>query len=224
MKLLLVEDNEVQKHVIVSQLSDESVDVHAVTTGAEFRSKLALDFYDALVVDLILPDIDGLELIRERRAACDNVPIIVISGRSSLDDRIRCLNAGADDYLMKPFSNLELLARVHAVVRRASRCLNDTVVFGKLAIDGRARFVTCSQAPLKATPTERNLLLLMAIHANAPVSREAIAELLPRSEKVNSGNTVEKLVSRLRRTLANCDCGVRIETARGVGYRLELHD
>ena len=222
MKFLLVEDNEVQKYTIVSQLSEESVDVHAVTTGAEFRSKLASNSYDVLVVDLMLPDMDGLELIRERRAARDNTPIVVISGKSSLDDRLRCLNAGADDYLTKPFSNLELLARARAAVRRASGCRDEVVVFGKLTIDGRARYVNCSEAPFKATPTERNLLLLLATHANGPVGREAIAELLPRSARQNAGNTVEKLVSRLRKALADCDSGVRIVTARGVGYRLEL--
>jgi two-component system response regulator TctD len=222
MKLLLIEDNEVQKSVILAQLGEEDVDVVAVTTGAGFRSKLATDSYDVIIVDLVLPDIDGLQLIRERRAAKDRTPILVISGKSGLDDRLRCFEAGADDYLVKPFSNLELLARARAVARRASGCRDEAIVAGNLAIDGTARFVTCSSVPLKVTPTERSLLLLLASRRGTPVDRSEIAELLPRSARASAANSVEKLVSRLRHSLADSESGVRIVTVRGVGYRLEL--
>jgi DNA-binding response OmpR family regulator len=222
MKVLVVEDNEIQKYLIKTQLSLERIDVDAVTTGSEFRAKLAETGYDVFVIDLVLPDVDGLILIQELRSRHDCTPIVVISGKSNLEDKIECLDAGADDYLVKPFSNLELVARTRAIARRAGASCDNTVTFGKLTIDGNALYVTCSDVPLKATPTERSLLLLLASHHNSPTSRDAIAELLPRSTRENADNNVQKLVSRLRLVLAECDSGVRIATLRGAGYRLEL--
>ena len=222
MKVLVVEDNEVQKFVIKTELNLEHVDVETVTTGREFRAKLSETGYDVLVIDLVLPDVDGLILIRELRSRHNCTPIVVISGKSGLEDKLQCLEAGADDYLVKPFNNLELLARTRAVARRAGASCGDTVTLGKLTIDGKGLYATCSDVPLKATPTERSLLLLLANHPNIPISRNAIAELLPRSARENADNNVQKLVSRLRLVLADCDSGVRIVTLRGAGYRLEL--
>lgn len=221
MRLLVVEDNAVQRCIIQSMLTDSEISVEGVGTGKDFRARYTDEEFDALVIDLMLPDVDGLALINELRAEYDSTPIIVISGLSKLSDKVRCLEAGADDYLVKPFSHVELLARVRAVTRRSFRIRGSTVRAGELVIDERAKSATCGGSAVDLSRSEFRLLLLLARRLGFEVSRESIAALLRSGRGDGSSNAVDKLVSRLRTALGKVESGVQIRTIRGGGYALD---
>ncbi len=221
MRMLVVEDNAVQRCIIESMLKDVDMTIDGVCTGKDFRTRYLEDEYDVLVIDLSLPDIDGLTLIEELRQNYDSTPILVISGRSKLVDKIRCLEAGADDYLVKPFSHVELLARVRAVTRRSFRIRGATIRAGHLVIDERAKRVTCQDQVVCLSPNEFKLLLLFARRLNWEVARDAIGGLLRGRHGDHGSNAVDKLVSRLRCSLSELDAGVAIRTIRGGGYMLD---
>jgi two-component system response regulator TctD len=221
MRLLVVEDNAVQRCIIQSMLTDAETEVDSVSDGKAFRLRLLEDEYDVLIIDLSLPDADGLTLIEELRADYDSTPIIVISGRSKLIDKIRCFEAGADDYLVKPFSHVELLVRVRAVTRRSFRIRGALIRVGNLAIDERTKSVECLDHALSLSPNEFKLLLLLARRVGFEVSRESIGSLLGARRGEHGLNAVEKLVSRLRSVIARVNAGVTIRTVRGSGYMLQ---
>lgn len=222
MRLLVVEDNAVQRCIIQSMLTDGEIAIDGVATGEAFRARCAGEQYDALIIDLMLPDVDGLSLISELRADYDSTPIIVISGLSKLAHKVKCLEAGADDYLVKPFSHVELLARVRAVTRRSFRIRGGAVRVGNLFIDERARRATCGDAVLDLSPSEFKLLLLLARRLDQEVSRDAIAALQSARRGDSSANAVDKLISRLRTALGKLDSGVAVRTIRGGGYALDV--
>jgi two-component system response regulator TctD len=222
--MLVVEDNAVQRCIIQSLLTDANMRVDSVASGGEFRRKLTKEEYDVLIIDLSLPDVDGLTLIKELRDAHDSKPIVVISGRSTLPDKVCCLEAGADDYLVKPFSHVELLARVRAVTRRAFRIRSSTIRVGGLSIDERAGEVACAGKSLAMSPSEFKLLVLLSRNLGRTVSRDAIANLLDSRRCASSASGVDKLVSRLRRALSAGSAGVGIRTVSGIGYRLDIGD
>ncbi|MFO1171854.1 MAG: response regulator transcription factor [Hyphomicrobiaceae bacterium] len=221
MRLLVVEDNAVQRCIIQSMLSDGEIAVESVGTGKDFRARYQGEDYDALIIDLMLPDIGGLTLINELRADYDSTPIIVISGLSKLADKVKCLEAGADDYLVKPFSHVELLARIRAVARRSFRIRGAAVRVGHISIDERTRRATCGDDLLDLSPAEFKLLVLMARRLGYEVTRDSISAHLRTKRGESSANAIDKLVSRLRNTLAKFDSGVYVRTIRGGGYALE---
>lgn len=220
MRMLVVEDNAVQRCIIQSMLSDVGMQVESATSGADFRRRYQEDEFDVLVIDLTLPDIDGLTLIEELRADYDSTPILVISGRSKLPDKVKCLEAGADDYLVKPFSHVELLARIRAVTRRSFPIRSAAIRVGHLLIDERAKQVACLDRALRLSPNEFRLLLLLARKLGMAVTRDSISVLLRTRRGEPGPNAVEKLVSRLRSTLSAINSGVSIRTIRGSGYTL----
>jgi DNA-binding response OmpR family regulator len=219
--MLVVEDNAVQRCIIQSMLTDVDMEVDSVASGQDFRKRYLDDEYDVLVIDLALPDADGLDLIEQLRGDYDSTPIIVISGRSKLPDKVKCLEAGADDYLVKPFSPVELLARIRAVTRRSFRIRGAAIRVGNLIIDERAKRVTCDHRSLSLSPSEYKLLLLLTRRLGCEVSREAIGGLLRTKRSEHSPNAVDKLISRLRMALDAEESQVVIRTIRGGGYVLE---
>ncbi len=162
MRLLMVEDNETQSLIIKSMLADNDVSVDAVFNGRDFRRRCSEVHHDVMIIDLSLPDVDGLALIQELRDRRSTTPIIVITGRSDLGDKVRCFEFGADDYLVKPFSAVELLLRVRAVARRTACQDEGKLRIGDLVIDERSCLVTCRDAVVKLYPSEVKLLAFMA--------------------------------------------------------------
>ncbi len=222
MHLLMVEDNETQSLIIKSMLSDNQVSVDVVSNGRDFRRLCSEVRHDAMIIDLTLPDVDGLALIQELRERRSKTPIIVITGRSEMNDKVRCFEAGADDYLVKPFSTVELLLRIRAVTRR-SACQDDGKLrIGDLLIDERSGQVTCRDTALKVYPSEVKLLAFMAGRLDNVVTRDDISKLFAKQGKGESVYSVEKLVSRLRTTLEGGDVGLAVRTVRGLGYVLEF--
>ncbi|MEZ5923829.1 MAG: response regulator transcription factor [Hyphomicrobiaceae bacterium] len=217
----MVDDNVVQRCIIKSMLGGSDIEVTTANSGRDFWNRYLSGSFDVLAIDLMLPDVDGFELIQEIRSGHDSIPIIVISGKSQLPDKVRCLGAGADDYITKPFSHVELQARIHAVTRRCYRLRGAAVTIGNLTIDERLKIATCGTRMVMLSPKEFKLLVLLARSAGCEVPRETIGNLSRADGQVHSVNAVDKLVSRLRATLSAYDTGVAIRTVRRGGYLLE---
>ena len=220
LRLLLLEDNTRLQELLGKTLREAHHAVDMVGTIADFRIAAEAVGYDLFIVDLGLPDGDGITLIRELRSTGLRSPILVITARIAVDDRIAGLDCGADDYLNKPFSHLELLARVRALLRRPPALRTSTLQFGRVALDETTGQVWADGSLVEFRPSERRLLALLLRRAGTIVPRRAIEDGLSEFGREVAGNAVETLVSRVRKGLRACEAGVFIETIRGIGYAL----
>jgi two-component system OmpR family response regulator len=217
MRLLVVEDDSKIASFLVRGLKEAGF---AVDHAAEGETGLLLaettDF-DAAIVDIMLPKLDGISLVRRMRAARRQTPVLFLSAKASVDDRIKGLQAGGDDYLTKPFSFSELLARIQALIRRASQVPESTrLVNGDVSIDMVARSVTRGGELVELQPREFALLAFLLRHAGRPVTKTMILEHIWDYSFDPQTNVVDVLVHRLR---AKIDPDkTRLETIRGVGY------
>jgi DNA-binding response OmpR family regulator len=223
MRVLIVEDEDSIAEPLAVGLEREGLSVVRVATGADALAAAA--GVDVVLLDLRLPDIDGYEVCRRLRARSD-VPIIMVTARGEEVDRVVGLELGADDYLVKPFGFRELLARIRAVTRRASRTGDPagptepaTLRVGPLEIDVRARRVRMGGAAVELTPKEFDLLAALAADAGAVVSRRRLLEEVWETSWGGASKTIDVHVASVRRKVG--DAGL-IETIRGVGFRLRV--
>jgi DNA-binding response OmpR family regulator len=224
MRLLLVEDSERLQELLSESLKNAGYMLDVVATVAELFNSVAAATYDLLIIDLGLPDGDGLGAIRSLRATGVSLPILIITARGTVDDRIAGLDSGADDYLTKPFNHAELMARVRALLRRPSELQGPVLRRGKTEFDQAKDEVRCAGHPIQLRLSERRLLAALMRRSGAVVAKSAIEGTLSQFSRELSPNAVEALVSRLRRALSETDSGIAIETVRGVGYRLVEED
>jgi len=220
MRILLVEDNDRLAELVNAALSREGFTVDCAPELAEASAAVATVAYEALVLDLGLPDGDGLTLVRHLRAANRAVPILILSARDRLEDRIRGLNAGADDYLPKPFAMEELVARLRALLRRPPAVLPTARTIGNLCMDLTTQEVTVDDSRLELPRRERALLNLFMRGGGRLVTRSALEEALFGFNAEVGPNAIEVYVHRLRRRLAAAKASIAIRTERGVGYVL----
>jgi DNA-binding response OmpR family regulator len=224
MRLLLVEDSVRLQDSIGESLRRGGYRLDGVGTAAEFRAAWRQVAYDLVIVDLTLPDGDGLELIRELRAARCATPVLVITARTAIDERVTGLDSGADDYLVKPFHQAELLARVRAILRRPRDIRAETTQVGRLVLHETTGDVRANGEMLELRPRERHLLAVLLRRAGATVPKSAIEAALSEFDRELSANAIEVLVCRLRKVLSEKQTGIAIETVRGIGYALkEVH-
>lgn len=220
MRLLLLEDNRRLVELLRSSLDRAGFMVDAfggITEGAAALERMA---YSVVVLDLGLPDGDGMELLRRARSRDKTTPILIISVRDSLDDRVEGLNAGADDYLVKPFAMEELVARLRALLRRPGGVLGERLVVGNLSFDAASRMVTVDGLPLLLPRRELGLLELLVRRAGQVVPKDVIGESSYGAAEDVSPNTIEVAIHRLRRRLAEARASVSVTALRGVGYIL----
>jgi DNA-binding response OmpR family regulator len=223
-RLLLAEDSERLQELLSESLKQAGYMLDVVATAAELFSSVAATKYDLLIIDLGLPDGDGLSAIRDLRATGMSVPILIITARGSIDDRIVGLDSGADDYLIKPFNHAELLARIRALLRRPSELQGPVLRRGRTEFDQAKDEVRCSGRSIQLRLSERRLLAALMRRSGAVVAKSAIEGTLSQFSRDLSPNAVEALVSRLRKALSDAESGIVIETVRGVGYRLIEED
>jgi DNA-binding response OmpR family regulator len=219
-RLLLAEDSERLQELLAESLKSAGYMLDTAATVAELLSSVAAATYDLLIVDLGLPDGDGLNVIRELRSKGVALPILIITARGSINERITGLDSGADDYLIKPFNHAELLARVRALLRRPSELQGPVLRRGNLEFDQAKDEVRCSGKPIQLRLSERRLLAALMRRSGAVVAKSSIEGTLSQFNRELSPNAVEALVSRLRKALSDAESGIVIETVRGVGYRL----
>ena len=219
-RILVVEDDSKIASFVAGGLRQHGFAVDSAGDGDEALALVASTAYDAAVVDVMLPRLDGLSLVRRLRAGRNPLPVLFLSARSSVDDRIGGLQAGGDDYLTKPFAFSELLARVQALIRRASRSPEATLlVAGDLELDLATREVRAGGQPVELQPREFTLLAFLLRQAGRPVTKTMILEHVWDYSFDPQTNVVDVLVHRLR---AKVDPDHRrIETVRGVGYVLK---
>ena len=216
MRILLVEDDKALSEAVCSYLQAEAFVVDAVATLDAARTRLAVARYAALFLDLHLPDGDGLQLLPALRRVPDRPIVIVLTARDRVSDRIRGLDAGADDYLTKPYDPGELLARLRAVQRRRSGNSSAVVQLGALQIDLGEASVQRNGLPVVLTQKEWALLRVLAARPCHIHSREALLDALYGFDDETDSNTLEVFISRLRHKLGRD----AIQTLRGLGYRL----
>jgi DNA-binding response OmpR family regulator len=221
MRILLVEDEPEMATALSSVLKKHDMVVDHVPTIAEAEEAISAEVHGAVLLDRQLPDGDGLTLIPKLRTKADSVPIIVLTAKGDLADRIAGLDGGADDYLAKPFAVEELLARLRAVLRRPAGMLSDTVTAGRLTFDLTHR--EASIAGRKLDLPRRELLVLEALlrRCGRTVLRSALEDAVYNFDDAIQSNALDTHVSRLRRKLAEADAGVEIHGIRGVGYLLK---
>lgn len=220
-RLLLVEDSARLQHLLGESLRDANYPVDIVGSAGEFWAAARSVNFDIFIIDLGLPDGDGLQLIRELRACDCKTPVLVITARAAVDDRIAALDGGADDYLIKPFNHAELLARVRALLRRPRELRQSTMQIGGLTFNEATSEVRVDGRSLDLRPSERRLLSLLMRRAGNIVPKATIEEALSDFGREMSVNAIEALISRLRRALDDQPTGVVIETIRGIGYALK---
>jgi two-component system response regulator QseB len=216
MRLLLIEDDPMIGRAVQSGLSQAGFTVDWATDGVSGNASIANAVYDAVLLDLGLPHVDGLSLLQQLRARRDTVPVLIITARDAVPDRIAGLNAGADDYLLKPFDLDELVARVRALLRRNAGAASTLMTAGPLSLDPVQRVATLDGQELSLTAKEFALLEALLRRPGAVLSRERLEEsIYGWGEEVGS-NAVEVHLHNLRRKLGS----PLIKNVRGVGYRI----
>ena len=219
MRILVVEDDLKIASFIVNGLKQSGFAVDHSADGEEGAVRAQTISYDAAVVDLMLPKLDGLKLIQQLRSRNIHIPVLILSAKASVDDRVRGLQAGGDDYLTKPFAFSELLARVQALIRRASHAPEPTrLAVGDLSMDLLTREVQRGGEKIELQPREFALLEYLMRHANRPVTKTMILEHIFDYSFDPQTNVVDVLVHRLRGKVDK-EHGM-IHTIRGVGYVL----
>ncbi|AHY50250.1 transcriptional regulatory protein y4xI [Bradyrhizobium japonicum SEMIA 5079] len=221
MRILLVEDEAEMAGALASALKRYDMIVDHVPTLAEAEEAISADVHAAVLLDRQLPDGDGLALIPKLRARADGVPIIVLTARGELADRVAGLDSGADDYLAKPFAVEELLARLRAVLRRPAGLQPDVIRAGRLAFDLGHREASVDGAPLELPRRELLVLEALVRRMGRTVLRSALEEAVYSFDDEIQSNALDTHVSRLRRKLAEADAHVEIHGIRGVGYLLK---
>ena len=221
MRLLLIEDDAGLADGLQHSLAQSGFVVDVATTGAAGKSASATTRYEMIILDLGLPDIDGLALLRELRGSGITAPVLILTARGDLNDRIAGLDAGADDYLAKPFALGELEARVRALMRRGTESGPQKTQIGNLVYDSSTRRVTVGTNDLELTARELSVLEALLRRPKAVVSKEQLFESLYSWDSEANLNAVEVYVSRLRKKLEPAGVGIRM--FRGLGYRLEAH-
>ena len=221
MRLLLVEDSERLRQALVPLLVAAG---HAVDTAADGALALAyLDRYDyaVVVLDLMLPRLDGLEVLRTMRARGKRARVLVLSARDQVQDRVAALDRGADDYLVKPFSSEELLARLSALLRRSLEQPEPALRAGPLVLDPRRRQVQVDGHSLALSPKEFALLECLLRERGRVLSRAQLFERVYSGQSESSDKVIEVLMSTLRSKLAEHGAGELVQTRRGFGYVVE---
>ncbi|RAI59027.1 response regulator transcription factor [Roseicella frigidaeris] len=216
MRVLLVEDHAALAGQVAEALQAAHFVVDHAPDGEEGLFLGETEPYDAVVLDLGLPRLDGLSVLRRWRAAGRRMPVLILTARDAWTEKVEGLNAGADDYLAKPFAMGELIARLQALIRRAHGLARPEIALGRLVIDTAAARAMLDGAPVRLTALEFRLLAYLAHRRGEVVSKTALTEHLYGQDFDRDSNTLEVVIGRLRRKLGE---GL-IETLRGQGYRL----
>jgi two-component system response regulator TctD len=219
MHVLLVEDDSPLAESIATAMRAQGWRPDISERGEPVPASLLQDAYDALVLDIGLPGIDGIETLRRVREQGSLLPVLMLTARDAVADRVRGLECGADDYLVKPFALSELLARLRALVRRHELRRSEILILSALRFDAASRRAQVDDRPIHLSARECIVLQYLMLKTGCIVSREQLAALVPGWDAATSANALELLISRLRAKIE--PGGVKLRTVRGLGYMLE---
>ena len=219
MRLLILEDEDALRTQLQGLLTEAGYAVDVSADGREGQYLGEEYPFDLAVVDLGLPERDGIAVIRAWREAGRDFPVLILTARGRWEEKVEGLEAGADDYLTKPFHEAELLARIRALLRRAAGQANPVIRSGPLRLDTRSQTITLHEAPVELTAYEYRVLEYLLLHAGEVLSKTDLTEHLYAQDFDRDSNTIEVFIGRLRRKLDPDDSWHPIETLRGRGYR-----
>ncbi|MCF7970374.1 MAG: response regulator [Methylococcaceae bacterium] len=222
MNILLIEDDAVLADGLIHTLSNSGYRVTGAISGHYAKHLLQAQDFDVIILDLGLPDIDGLDLLRQLRRQKISMPILILTARDNISDRIDGIQQGADDYMIKPFELRELEVRLQALIRRCYGGFSHTIVMGRLLLDTQTHQIQADGQLLALSPRESALLEFLLIQSGNVVCKDRIAQRLSSDGDALADNAIEVYIHRLRKRIEPYD--VLIRTVRGLGYLLENKD
>jgi DNA-binding response OmpR family regulator len=225
MRLLLAEDEQELSHALVTVLKHNNYSVDAVYNGQDALDYINVGNYDGAILDIMMPKMDGITVLKKVRASGNSIPILMLTAKAEIDDRVLGLDSGADDYLTKPFSMKELLARIRAMTRRQTDSTDSVLSFGNIALD-RSKFLLSSpKDSLRLANKEFQMLEMLLVHPGQVISADQFMEKIWGYDSDAEQNVVWVYISYLRKKLSALDANVAIRAVRGLGYTLEeSHD
>ncbi|MFQ5528184.1 MAG: response regulator transcription factor [Thermoanaerobaculia bacterium] len=221
MRILVIEDEIELAEAVVDLLREESYAVDLATDGDSASELMAVNTYDCVLLDWTLPGRSGLELLESWRADGDETPVLMLTGRSAVEDRVSGLDTGADDYLTKPFSLVELLARVRSLIRRRSKALQTSLETADVSMDRASRRVTVAGNPVELSPKEFTLLEYLLRNVDQVVTRTDLIEHVWDDSFDSFSNLVDVTIYKLRKKIDGGQNGRLLHTVKGVGYVLK---
>lgn len=221
MRILVVEDDPDLNRQLCELLTERGYVVDKAMDGEEGHFLGDTEPYDAVVLDIGLPEMDGITVLEKWRAGGRDMPVLILTARDRWSDKVSGIDAGADDYVTKPFHVEEVLARLRALIRRASGHSTSEITCGPLLVDTKASKVTCNGDVLKLTSHEFRLISYLVHHMGETVSRSELIGHMYDQDFDRDSNTIEVFVGRLRKKIAKNFDGDLIETVRGLGYRIQ---
>ncbi|MBS4749471.1 response regulator [Granulicatella sp. zg-ZJ] len=221
MKILVVEDEKRLADTIVQILKQEKHLVDVVYDGQDAYDYITSDTYDAVVLDMMLPKLNGIQVLKLLRQEHNATPILMLTAKDQVEDKVRGLDSGADDYLTKPFEKEELLARIRAISRRKGDIINDDISFVDITLSQKTQVLECGSKSVRLGPKEFDILRLLLINQNQIMPKEDLISRVWGFDSDAEDNNVEVYISFLRKKLQFLSSRVTISTARKVGYFLE---
>ena len=224
MKLLLIEDDITLVNQLVEALEKQGFTLDVSVDGEDGLYRSREFIYDLAIIDIGLPKLSGIDVIKQLRSEHSKLPILILTARSGWQDKVHGLKAGADDYLVKPFQMEELIARVQAMLRRAAGYSSSLLQLGPIKLDIETQEVWVNEAPLKLTLFEYKLLQYFMLHPQKVASKSVLADYLYDEDSDPDSNVIEVIVARVRQKIDPSNTLKPIETLRGRGYRLALRN
>lgn len=218
MKILLVEDEEMLVNITAKYLRAENMTVDTCLDGEKALEYINNSSYDVIIMDIMMPKLDGLSVLRQIRHDNNKTPVLLLTAKYTLQDRVTGLNSGADDYLVKPFEFEELIARIYALVRRSKQQAKNDLIVGPLTINTQSRTVTYNGTPVTLTTKEFDLLYYLASNENIVLSRQQILDHVWEYDYESYSNLIDVYIKDLRKKVDIDDQQKLIHTVRGVGY------
>lgn len=221
MRLLVVEDQKDLNEIIVRKLTNEHYSVDACYTGDDALDFIRCAEYDGIIMDIMLPGITGIGVLREMRASGNNTPVLLLTAMGTVEDRVAGLDAGADDYLVKPFDFNELLARVRAIVRRGGERAGNVMTSGDLTLDSASRTVTRGGQEIKLTAKEFDILEYLMQNQGRVLSRDKLSNHIWNYDYDGGSNVIDVYMYHLRRKIDKDFDEKKIQTVKGAGYMIK---
>ena len=225
MRLLLAEDEKELSHALVTVLLHNNYSVDAVYNGQDALDYINMGNYDGAILDIMMPKMDGITVLKKVRASGSQIPILMLTAKAEIDDRVLGLDCGADDYLTKPFSMKELLARLRAMTRRQTAAADTTLSYGNITLDRSTYMLFSKTESLRLASKEFQMLEMLLANPGQVISTEQFMEKIWGYDSDTEQNVVWVYISYLRKKLTVLQASVGIKAVRGLGYTLEeLHD
>ena len=221
MRLLVVEDQKDLNEIIVRKLTNEHYSVDACYTGNDALDFIRCAEYDGIILDIMLPGITGIGVLRDMRASGNNTPVLLLTAMGTVEDRVAGLDAGADDYLVKPFDFNELLARVRAIVRRGGERAGNVMTSGDLTLDSASRTVTRGGQEIKLTAKEFDILEYLMQNQGRVLSRDKLSNHIWNYDYDGGSNVIDVYMYHLRRKIDRDFDEKKIQTVKGAGYMIK---